>query len=80
MPRSDGGDSTNIPSLHSIQIEHFYANSMTWKRWHQQCEGAFTILKIQGEKRLPLLFHYIGQKVFSKLCDYMDDVDLYKQK
>ena len=37
-------------------------------------------MKYSGHDRLPLLLHFVGQKVFAKLCDYMDDVDLYAQK
>ena len=27
-----------------------------------------------------MLLHFIGQKVFSKLCDYMDDANVYNEK
>ena len=35
--------------LRPIQVEHFDPDTMCWKRWRQQCEGAFKILKITGE-------------------------------
>lgn len=68
-------------SVHpNIVVETFDPDTMLWKRWHQQCEGAFLIMNITKDKeKVPYLLHYLGQKVFAKLCDYMDDEDVYKK-
>ena len=63
-----------------IQLEKFEKKTMSFKRWYQQLEGAFLIMGTKETDKVPILLHYIGTNSYSKLCDYMDDVNLYTQK
>ncbi|XP_048513420.1 uncharacterized protein K02A2.6-like [Athalia rosae] len=63
-----------------VLVELFDPASMPWKRWLQRFDGAMTIHKITGEDKVPYILHHLGVANYAKLCDFCDDVDLYKLK
>ena len=63
-----------------IQLKKFEEKSMSFKRWYQKLEVVFLVMETKETDKVPLLLHYIGTNLYSKLCDYMDDVNLYTQE
>ena len=71
-------DSVLVSKENPLQFEKFDNSVMKWKRWIQQLEGAFVIMETPTEKKLPYLLHFLGAQNYANLCDYLDDVDIYK--
>ena len=44
---------------HLVQVGSFDPSVISWKRWLQQVKGAFKILKVTGEDRVPYILQFL---------------------